>query len=154
MITFTMREATEYWRANYGLLFESVETVEVTGNAAHNPHYPHRVQVWESKRCNRAGTHVLQAESIVIANTPVERSPRLGTVREGDTVRLVYPDGTSAEYTVTAQWLRDPRLTPVDSAKIRIRWTEVSRHDAVVSKQRLAALMGITVERLNADRPR
>jgi hypothetical protein len=113
VITFTLRAPDLYWTERYGLLLESVGTVDVTGRAAHSPHHPHRVRVWESDECTGGhGTHVLDAEAVVLADTPVERSPHLGVVEAGDVVRLVYPDGRTAEYVVTPAPLRDPRLVP------------------------------------------
>jgi hypothetical protein len=118
MLTFTLRHVSEDRRLSYGLLYESVETVDVTGRAAHSRHHPHRAQVWDSEqRTGGCGTRILSAEAIVIAATPVERSPHLGTVAEGDRVRLVFPGGyTVEELVVTAQPLRDPKLVPADAA--------------------------------------
>lgn len=100
--------------ASYGLVLESVETVDVAGRAAHSPHHPHRVHVWRDEQCTGGhGTHILGAEAVVIANTPVDRPPHLGTVREGNVIQLLYPDGRTADYTVTTPWLRDPTLVPL-----------------------------------------
>lgn len=112
--TFTLRPASDYHRQHYGLLFESAETVDVTGRAAHNPHHPHRVMVWESPDCTGGfGTHLLTAEAVVIALHPGEQSTRLGAVQEGDLVGMVYPDGSTDFGVVTGGVLRDPKLVLV-----------------------------------------
>jgi hypothetical protein len=115
VLTLHLRVCQEYHRQYYGLRYESVETVEVVGRAAHNPGYPHRVKVWDSaRRTGGRGTHTLSAESVVIAATPVERSPRAGTVQAGDVLALVYPDeGWTEVVQVTSQPLADPTLTPI-----------------------------------------
>jgi hypothetical protein len=117
MITLTLRDAGDYWRRTYGQLYESDETVDVAGFAAHSPHHPHRVLVYDGEdRTGGHGTHILDAQCIVIADPPKKVLPSLGTVREGDVVRLVYPDGRVEERVVTAQSLRDPNLVPADAA--------------------------------------
>jgi hypothetical protein len=115
MLTFHLRECAEYKRQCYGLRYESVETVEVVGRAAYNPGYPHRVKVWDStQRTGGRGTHTLAAEAVVIAATPVERSPRAGTVQGGDVIALVYPDeGRTEVVEVTPHLFADPTLTPI-----------------------------------------
>jgi hypothetical protein len=110
-VTLTLRPASDYDRTQYGLLFESVETVDVVGPAAYNRFHPHRAEVWERPECT-GGFHTreLSAESVVISDHPYDRSPVAGVVRGGDVVRLVYPDGSHLDVTVTALFVRDPAL--------------------------------------------
>lgn len=128
MIEFTMRAASDTDREVYGLLFESVELVDVKGSGVHNRHHPHGVQIWRDAACTGGvGTHILNARDVVIANTPVNRPPHLGTVHIGDTVALVMPDGTRSLWTVDRRWLHDPVLVPVPPRQ----FCRVNAHDCL-----------------------
>jgi hypothetical protein len=111
-----MQPATEYRETTYGVLWTSAETVYVKGRAAHNPHHPHTVDIWRDASCTGGwGTHVFNAQAVIIASTPVDRPPNVGTVREHDRVRLVFPDGHHEDHIVVAGPLRDPKLVPEES---------------------------------------
>jgi hypothetical protein len=114
MIEINMVEASEYRRDSYGLLWESVGVLKASGAGFHNRHHPLRVQIWRDEKCTGNGaTHVLSAECIVIANTPVERPIRLGEVAIGDKVTLRFPDGHEEIRQLARVWGDDPKLVEV-----------------------------------------
>lgn len=118
MLTFTLHVASAEDRTAYGVLFESAETVRVTGpGVSSNRHSQHRVVVWDSEDRTRGhGTHVLDVQPAMLADTPVERPPSLGTVAHGDSVLLLYPDGARRRYVVSCRTGRDPLLIDDGSA--------------------------------------
>jgi len=93
------------WDASYAIAYTSVETVDVTGAAAHSRHHPHRVLMWTGPT-----RLVLDAEPMMITASSVQRSPHAGTVREGDLVVLNFPDGVDRRCRVRRRQAADPVL--------------------------------------------
>jgi hypothetical protein len=115
MIDVIMIEASEYKRESYGLLWQSAGVFKASGAGFNNRHHPLRVQVWRDGTCTGNGaTHVLNAECIVIANTPVERPAQLGEVAIDDRIRLIYPDGRIETGKLARVWGDDPKLVEVE----------------------------------------
>ncbi len=112
MITLTMQPASDYRRANYGLLWESVQTVTVSGRARRN-HGDHTLHIYEPYAGH--GTHFLTPGATVISAYPTDRPARAGDVAQDDQLQLVFPDGHTEIYRVQGRTtqLSDPELLPV-----------------------------------------
>lgn len=115
VVVLHLRPASDHHRHHYGMLAESVETVRIAGPAAHNPTHDHVLKVWPSgAHTGGRGTHIFSAQPIVIAkHRPIDQTPRAGTIREDDIVRLVDVDGSTADYRVVRRPLADPALLPL-----------------------------------------
>lgn len=136
-VKINLKAASQDRRESYGLLFESETLHSMTGPGLHNRSFPHRIQVWISKRskrtddlartdepvyrsCDGAITErgVLafrtSAESVMIASTPVQRDPQGPTLRTGQVIEL----SGFGLFRITAKALHDPVLVPVDADEL------------------------------------
>ena len=127
MITVQLRPASPDRRKSYGVMWEGTTVHRCTGPNVHNPGYPHRVHVWDNTRrpqpdgtgwldphndsTSRAVSVLLESESICIADPPIERDPYGPSLRPGDEIGLVLPDGqVIGPLTIETGFLRDPEL--------------------------------------------
>lgn len=109
-----MKPASEYRRVEYGVLFVSKTLHDMTGKNVHNRHFPHKIEVWLNKNgqdpygnpTTSELTFLTSAQSIMIANTPVERDPQGPDLVIGEVIEL---EGFG-NFTVTNKSLHDPIL--------------------------------------------
>lgn len=106
ILKIDMMPASVEYQDAYGLQLESVGTVLVDGPWARNREFNHRIKVWRD--------HVtVDTVPTVVALHSGRPVPRLGTVQDGDVVRLIPPTGEPTDYVVKMRRYADPELIPV-----------------------------------------
>ena len=114
---------------SYGLLLTSITIHDV--ETRHGRSYPRRVQVYENRLAWKDGvqqdyivdahgrktdeeySYILQAESIMISDSPSPRDPHGVFLNDGELVELAINDYVIGEFTVSIGPLGDEVLIPV-----------------------------------------
>lgn len=123
--------STDYRRAAYGIVLESVTVHTISGPGVHNRHHAHKIEVWENRPSKVAGadpdqlvdphgqpteapyTVITAAQASVISAHPIARDPYGAALAIGDVVVLTLHGYRIGIYTITAGRLADPHLVPV-----------------------------------------
>lgn len=120
-------------REAYGVLLTSETRHTVTsgaGKRVHNPHHPHRLDVWENREhsigSKTAGyldpsnrptserySYLLSPLAVVISASHQSRVPEGPTIAIGDRVELKVHGYSLGLFRVDARPLHDPHLTPI-----------------------------------------
>lgn len=118
-------------REAYGVLLTSETRHTVTsgaGKRVHNPHHPHRLDVWENRvevpgsgvftdPSNRPTSerysYLLSPLAVVISASHQSRAPEGPTIAIGDRVELKVHGYSLGLFRVDARPLHDPHLTPI-----------------------------------------